>query len=318
MNRRGQKVGVLAILVIAAAWNIDAAGDPAASARRARGPFRAAADSMKFTFAIDDGERRGEAPRDRPTDVKSACVRLLEALRKDGRGLTPESERNIESYFTVADAFEADGLLQQSVDYLTDLQHKLGDLVAARAGRPSPSSLIATEDDILHFRDAHNIHAMDGRYMAGAQPTEKGYRWLRSKGVTTVINLRVPSEHERKIVEGLGMRYVHIPWADEHAPSMEQVETMLQAVGDSGGRVFQHCLRGIGRDMTMAAAYMIANHGESAESFIERGRREAPRWESDQKRDPRTGERVQFKLLREFERLWRERRRGAARSTPGR
>lgn len=57
----------------------------------------------------------------------------------------------------------------------------------------------------------------------------------------------------------------------------------------------------------MAGAYMIANHGESAEEFIDKGRREAPRWESDQKRHKQTGEPVQFKLLREFDKEWKKR-----------
>lgn len=269
-------------------------------------PFRAGEDSLKFNIAIEETERRGEAPRVRPIDVKRECWKLLVQLRKDGKGLKPDTERNIESYFTVADAFEADGFLQQSADYLADLKGKLEDIIAAREGRANPNSLIGTEEDILHFRDSHNIHVVDSKYMAGAQPTEKGYRWLKSKGVATIINLRVPSEHERKLVESLGMRYVHISWNDESAPTIGQAETMLRAVSKSKGRVFQHCLRGIGRDMTMAAVYRIANHSESASSCIAHGREEAPRWETDQKRDPTTGEPVQFRLIREFEAAWRQ------------
>jgi protein tyrosine phosphatase (PTP) superfamily phosphohydrolase (DUF442 family) len=279
---------------------------PLAPAIAGEAAFRAGEDSLQFEIAITESEHRGEAPRVRPIELKKACWALLEQLRHDGRGLGPETERNVESYFTVADAFEADGLLQQSVDYLSDLRHKLEDVVAARAGRPAAGSLIQSEDDILHFRDAHNVHAIDGKYMTGAQPTEKGYRWLRAKGVTTVINLREPSEHERELVESMGMRYVHIPWADERPPSREQVEQMLAAVGASPGPVYQHCLRGIGRDMAMASCYRIASHGESAEKVIEQGRREAPRWETDQKRDPQTGEPAQFRLVREFEQAWRK------------
>ncbi|MGH7573721.1 MAG: dual specificity protein phosphatase family protein, partial [Longimicrobiales bacterium] len=99
------------------------------------------------------------------------------------------------------------------------------------------------------------------------------------------------------------------PWADEQAPSIEQVRQMLDAVKSAKGKVLQHCLRGIGRDMTMASCYMIATQGKTAEELIEEGRKMTPRWESDQKRDAQTGEPVQFKLLREFERQWtREKR----------
>lgn len=74
----------------------------------------------------------------------------------------------------------------------------------------------------------------------------------------------------------------------------------------SEGKVFKHCLRGIDRDMTMASCYLIAEHGKSAEDVLEKGREEAPRWATDQKRDPATGEPVQFQWIRRFERIWKQ------------
>ena len=90
-------------------------------------PFtiRAGEDSLKIDIAIGDDERRGEPPQRRPVDIKKEITELLNTLRTDGVGLKQETEFNIESYFTVADAFEADGLLVQAVDYLNDLKHKL-------------------------------------------------------------------------------------------------------------------------------------------------------------------------------------------------
>ncbi|MBW3539499.1 MAG: dual specificity protein phosphatase family protein [Planctomycetes bacterium] len=295
----GRVAASVLVVAFVAGCRADTESDPAGFS------LRAGEDSLKFNPAIGDDERRGEAPGARPAELKREIAGLLKMLRTDGKGLKPQTEFHIESYFTVADAFEADGLLEQAVDGLHDLEHKLHALVDARAGRHDPDSLIETEHDLLHYRDAHNIHGMDGKYLTGAQPTEKGYRWLKSKGVTTVINLRLPSDHERKILDRLELEYVHIPWPDEQPPSPEQVRQMLAAVESAEGRVFQHCLRGIGRDMTMAGCYMIANHGQSAETFIENGRKQAPRWESDQKRDGKTGQPVQFQLLREFEKEWK-------------
>jgi protein tyrosine phosphatase (PTP) superfamily phosphohydrolase (DUF442 family) len=268
-------------------------------------PFLAGEDSQHFRPSIGKDEKRGELPETTPLEVKSEINPLLNALRGDSVGLSEATERNLETYFIVADAFESDGLLLQSVDTLSDLLHKLEQLKAARAGKSDPLSMIATEDDILAYRDCHNLHVFDSKYMAGAQPTEKGYRWLRSKGVTTVINLRVPSEHEQAMLEKLGIKYVHIAWADEHPPTVAQVHEMLDAVKQSDGKVMQHCLRGIGRDMTMAGCYVIANQGKSADDFIAAGRKTAPRWEADQKIDPKTGQPLQFQLLREFERQWK-------------
>lgn len=264
--------------------------------------FRAGEDSFGYSAEIGDDERRGGKPQRSILEVKEDIAGLLEALREGG--LEQETERNIESYFTVADALEADGLLVQAVDYLEDLAHKLEELVDVRVGRKRAHSLIEAEADILHFRDSHNVHVIDEKYLTGAQPTEKGYRWLKAKGVTTVINLRLRDERDREMVESLGMEYVHIAWPDEQPPAVAQVRKMLRAVEEAPGRVFQHCLRGIGRDMTMAGCYVIANHGESASRFIQEGCKEAPRWESDQELDEETGEPVQFKLLKEFAEEW--------------
>src|SRR5215831_1032021 len=51
----------------------------------------------------------------------------------------------------------------------------------------------------------------------GGQPTEQALRELHAKGVTTVVNLRMPEEmarvsfDEAALVKELGMTYVHIP-----------------------------------------------------------------------------------------------------------
>jgi hypothetical protein len=51
----------------------------------------------------------------------------------------------------------------------------------------------------------------------GGQPTEKAIRDLKSKGVTTIVNLRMPEEmtrvgfDEAALAKELGIRYVHIP-----------------------------------------------------------------------------------------------------------
>lgn len=185
-----------------------------------RNIFQAGEDSLKFNISISDDERRGEAPHQRPQEVKKEIAGLLNALRMNGMGIKQETELNIESYFTVTDTFEAEGLLVQSVDCLNDLRCKLKELIDVRAGQKNPYSLIATEDEILHYRDSHNVHVIDEKYMVGAQPTEKGYRWLKSKGVTTIINQRLSNEHEKNLVESLGLEYIHfhgrmngrLPW----------------------------------------------------------------------------------------------------------
>lgn len=260
-------------------------------------------DSFEYRIAIGRDELRGPAPAGTPAGIKAEIRPLLQGLRSAGNGLKATTEPNIESFFTVADAFEADGRLATACDVLTNLKEDLEALHAARAGKPQPKSLIASEDDLLHYRDAHNIHAITDHYLAGGQPSEKGYRWLKSKGVTTVVNLRQHSDHEKAMLERLGLRYVHIPWPDLQAPDPEQARLIVATVAAearTGGKVFQHCLRGIGRDGTMVCCVRVAE-GMDAEQAIREWLKVSPTWIDDQARD-REGVPVQLKAVRQFQR----------------
>ncbi|MBA2731809.1 MAG: hypothetical protein H0U54_02835, partial [Acidobacteria bacterium] len=57
-----------------------------------------------------------------------------------------------------------------------------------------------------------NFGQMDERFYRGAQPKEKDYESLKAIGINTVVDLQdEPKDYEKRIVESLGMRYVHIP-----------------------------------------------------------------------------------------------------------
>ena len=59
------------------------------------------------------------------------------------------------------------------------------------------------------------LPAGDARLCTGAQPRPEHFAMLKSRGVKTVLNLRVPEEHraeeEKMAVEAAGMKYVNIP-----------------------------------------------------------------------------------------------------------
>jgi hypothetical protein len=276
---------------------------PLATSRADDESFRAGADSFPYRVAVSRDELRGPVPATEPSKIKEEVRPLLDQLRGDGKGLKSSTERNIETFFTVADAFEADGRLATAADVLHNLKENLGALVAARAGKPRADSLIATEDDLLAYRDAHNVHLVTPGYMAGGQPSEAGFRWLKSKGVTTVINLRESSEFERAMLQRLGLRSVQIAWPDLQPPSVDQARQIVKIVqeeGKKGGKVFQHCLRGIGRDGTMVCCVRIAG-GMTAEQAIQQWLKAAPTWLEDQARDPE-GKPVQVEAVRRFAR----------------
>ena len=83
----------------------------------------------------------------------------------------------------------------------------------------------------------------------GGQPTEKALRDLRARGVTTVVNLRMPDEmarvgfDEAALAKELGMRYVHIPMSGrpENPYDPKALDTFAAAVASADGKVLLHC-----------------------------------------------------------------------------
>jgi uncharacterized protein (TIGR01244 family) len=98
----------------------------------------------------------------------------------------------------------------------------------------------------------------------GGQPTEKALRELRAKGVTTVVNLRMPEEmakvgfDEAALVKELGMTYVHIPMrgtaANPYGP--KQLDTFAATMASAQGKVLLHCTIAW-RASHLWAAYLI-------------------------------------------------------------
>ena len=98
----------------------------------------------------------------------------------------------------------------------------------------------------------------------GGQPTEKALRELRAKGVTTVVNLRMPEEmahvgfDEAALVRELGMKYVHIPMrgTTENPYGPKQLDAFVAALAAADGKVLLHCTVAW-RASHLWAAYLI-------------------------------------------------------------
>lgn len=215
-------------------------------------------------------------------DIKALRVEL----RHEG-GLNLETERAIHSWIDWAEAnLHSDNkfLLYKTIDVLGQKRQELEKLVSVRKGIPDPLRLIEGEGDILHYEDLHNFHAFEGIVLSGSQPTERGYRYLKKKGVTTVINWRKEDDSERRIVEDLGLRYYYIPITPAHPPGEEQVEKFLEIIEEvknKGEKLYHHCHHGVGRCFTMNAAYLITQ-GMPAEQAIEEGLKLAKCWPIEQ------------------------------------
>lgn len=83
----------------------------------------------------------------------------------------------------------------------------------------------------------------------GGQPTERALREMKAQGVTTIVNLRTPTEMARigfdepKLVAELGMKYVYLPVrGDAEFPySPETLQKFTEAMRTADGKVLLHC-----------------------------------------------------------------------------
>jgi len=99
--------------------------------------------------------------------------------------------------------------------------------------------------------------------LRGSQPSQQTIRWLKERGVRTVLNLRrFHGKSERERVLGAGLRYEHIPLEASDPPSDAQIDRFLRLVTDpSLSPIYVHCAQGVDRTGTMMAIYRMEVEG---------------------------------------------------------
>jgi uncharacterized protein (TIGR01244 family) len=138
---------------------------------------------------------------------------------------------------------------------------------------PNPVTL-----DPTGLFQAKFVSVGDDMFIAG-QPTEKALRDLRAKGVTTVVNLRMPEEmarvgfDEAALVKELGMRYVHIPMSGkpENPYSPKALDTFAAAMASADGKVLLHCTIAW-RASHLWAAYLIRERNTPVATALSQAR----------------------------------------------
>jgi uncharacterized protein (TIGR01244 family) len=100
------------------------------------------------------------------------------------------------------------------------------------------------------------------------QPAVEDWHGIREKGVTTVINLRMPEElegrDERSEVASAGMAYVELPVAGAKGIGMEQADALRAAMLASDGPVLVHCASGNRAGALLALVLVQAGLAEDA------------------------------------------------------
>lgn len=123
---------------------------------------------------------------------------------------------------------------------------------------PDPVSL-----DTAGLFQAKFVSVGDDMFIGG-QPTEKALRDLKAKGVTTVVNLRMPEEmakvgfDEAALARELGIKYVHIPMrgSPENPYGPKELDAFAAAMAAADGKVLLHCTVAW-RASHLWAAYLI-------------------------------------------------------------
>ena len=112
-----------------------------------------------------------------------------------------------------------------------------------------------------------NLHKVSDNLYRSAQPTAKGMKNLKQKGIETVVNLR--SFHsDRDEIGKTGLGYEHIYMKAWH-PERKEIVRFLQIVTNPKRTpVLVHCLHGADRTGTMCALYRIAVQGWPKEEAV--------------------------------------------------
>lgn len=141
----------------------------------------------------------------------------------------------------------------------------------------------AGRDDARQEVPIERFQRVDERLYRGAQPTEQGFRRLKELGVRTVLNLRIEADatrlDERRIVESLGMTYVHLPIKDgnfftraRRIPE-ETVRAFFKILDAAdAGPIFVHCHRGADRTGALVGFYRVARNGWDGERAAKEAR----------------------------------------------
>jgi protein-tyrosine phosphatase len=113
---------------------------------------------------------------------------------------------------------------------------------------------------------------VDDTLWRGSHPTDETFRDLAKRGVTTVVDLRAEQgiEVNEKLLRRLGITRFNIPLRDGQVPTEAQVKSFLSIVEHAPGKVYVHCMAGVGRTGAMVAAYLVATGQEDPAGALRR------------------------------------------------
>jgi protein tyrosine phosphatase (PTP) superfamily phosphohydrolase (DUF442 family) len=160
------------------------------------------------------------------------------------------------------------------------LAFAVGALPAAAAAGPERAAAPAPGEIATSIK---RFIRVDARLYRGEEPDPADLAALRNLGVQTVISFRKDGS-ERKLVEDLGMTFVHIPISLNpftfgirlHQTAIEEFFRVVD--NPANGIVFVHCRRGADRTGAFVGLYRIARQQWDATAAYREARRIGMRW----------------------------------------
>ncbi|OGD28576.1 MAG: hypothetical protein A2Y56_14195 [Candidatus Aminicenantes bacterium RBG_13_63_10] len=108
-----------------------------------------------------------------------------------------------------------------------------------------------------------------GDFFIAGQPTLEELRWLKSAGVTLVVNIRSEAENkeftatafnEENVVKEIGLAYALLPVGEKESYSPKTVDSFAALLSGARGKVLLHCASA-GRATNLWMAYLVRHYG---------------------------------------------------------
>lgn len=130
----------------------------------------------------------------------------------------------------------------------------------------------APEQSVAAPAGVMNFQVVDDKVMRGSHPRDVTFPELADRGVTTIVDLRAEEgiHVDRRELRRLGITRFNIPLRDGQVPTEAQVHQFLEIVEHAPGKVYVHCMAGVGRTGAMVAAYLVATGQEDPAGALRR------------------------------------------------
>lgn len=117
-----------------------------------------------------------------------------------------------------------------------------------------------------------NFQVVDDKVFRGSHPRDATFRELAKLGVTTIVDLRAEEgiDVDRNELRRLGITRFNIALRDGQVPTEAQVHQFLEIIEHAPGKVYVHCMAGVGRTGAMVAAYLVASGQEDPAGALRR------------------------------------------------